>query len=178
MHELIKLEESRYFYSMICKEFQNSNFLAYNLSAFLAAARSVLQYALKEAKTKSGGKHWYDTKVSVSPILSFFKDKRDINIHEEPVKPLKHTGITLVETVRVSESITVTKYDASGNLLDESTSESITEPEKSYIPPVVTHHYQFVDWPGNEDLLTLSQMSLDELRRMVDDGIARGFITG
>jgi hypothetical protein len=166
MHELKKLAEAQYFYSMMCKEYDESEILVYNLSVFLAAARSVLQYALKEAENKSGGKSWYDNKVSVSPILAFFKDKRNVNIHEEPVKPVKHTSITFVETVSVSESVTVRKYDTSGNLLGESTSESIPKPEKCDIPPVY------------EDIVSLSEMYISKLKSLVDDGIKRGFIGG
>jgi hypothetical protein len=71
-----------------------------------------------------------------------------------------------VETVSVSESVTVRKYDTSGNLLGESTSESIPKPEKCDIPPVY------------EDIVSLSEMYISKLKSLVDDGIKRGFIGG
>ena len=49
----------------------------YELSAFLSAARSILQYSLKEAQHKSGGQKWYDDYIAGSAILVFFKDKSE-----------------------------------------------------------------------------------------------------
>lgn len=56
-NERSKLAEARYFYSRMRKEVDDREAFTCNLSAFLAAARSVLQYALKEAKTKTGGQN-------------------------------------------------------------------------------------------------------------------------
>jgi hypothetical protein len=50
---MAKLAEAEYFYGRMQAERYNDAAFLHNLSAFLAAARSVLQYALKEAKAKS-----------------------------------------------------------------------------------------------------------------------------
>ncbi len=55
VHEATKIREAEYFLGqMLCTQNQLQHF-TYNLSAFLSAARSVLQYALAEAKTKPNG---------------------------------------------------------------------------------------------------------------------------
>src|SRR5271166_4284403 len=59
MHEYEKLEEARHFLERMRQAAEPKAF-QYELSAFLSAARSALQYALKEATTKTGGQKWYD----------------------------------------------------------------------------------------------------------------------
>jgi hypothetical protein len=56
------------------------------VSAFMGAARSVLQYACREAKLKPGGQLWYD-QIMANPLLCFCRDLRNSSIHEVPVKP-------------------------------------------------------------------------------------------
>jgi hypothetical protein len=181
MHENSKLAEAQYFYSQMVANFNDRERFNCNLSAFLSSARSVLQYASEEAeaKAKSGGLKWLDSHMAGSPVLSFFRCKRNINIHHEPVKPAQHTNVTATETVHVSESISVTHRDASGKILYQSPPE-IPKPKlrKSDTPAVITSRYVFADWAGSEDVMTLSQMYLDELQRVVKDGIHKGFLTG
>jgi len=56
MHELEKIEEAKYFYSQMSVASDNRDRFKYNLSAFLASARSILQYALKKQNLKKGGR--------------------------------------------------------------------------------------------------------------------------
>ena len=179
MYENGKLAEAKYFYSRMFTDFDDRERFNYNLSAFLSSARSVLQYALEEAKTKTGGQQWYDNHMAGSSVLSFFKDKRDINIHSEPVKPVQHIHVTATATVHLSASVSVTHTDASGNILYQSPPET-PKPElkKSDTPAVVMSRYVFTDWTGGQDVMALSQMYLDELDRVVKDGIHKGFLTG
>jgi len=107
MYEKTKLGEAKYFYSQMSANFNDSEKFTYDLSAFLSSARSVLQYALEEAKSKNGGQVWYDRRVSASNILSFFKDKRNLNIHYEPVHPIRHVNASITEKIGISDSISV-----------------------------------------------------------------------
>jgi hypothetical protein len=96
-----KLAEAKYFYDRMV-EVQNTvvshnrEYFIYNFSAFLSASRSVLQYMLEEIEQKKDpiqqleARQWYDKKMAASPRLKFFKDKRDINIHVSPIKPIGH----------------------------------------------------------------------------------------
>jgi len=179
MYEQAKLAEAQYFYSRMLVELNDRERFTHNLSAFLSSARSVMQYALEEAEPKTGGQQWYDNHMAASPVLSFFRDKRDINIHTEPVKPVQHTNVALTTTIHLSGSVSITHLDANGNVLYQSPPET-HEPELRTpgTPPVVTTRYRFADWAGSEDIVALSQMYLDELRRVVEDGIRNGFLTG
>jgi hypothetical protein len=51
------------------------------ISSFLTQTRSIFQYARREAKLK-GKLDCYDKFLKEHPIISFFKDLRDIDIHE------------------------------------------------------------------------------------------------
>lgn len=181
MYELEKIKEAEYFYHrMIKKAEEDSDAFKYNLSAFLAAARSVLQFALKEAKDKPGGQQWYDSLVADNRVVSFFKDKRDINIHEEPVKVRKDTRITPgTGSISISSSSPIVVIrDRHGNIISESKSEAeLPMIKKKEKPPEVTYRYKFDDWAGGEDVPTLCYRYLDELRTIVADGQKKGFLT-
>lgn len=179
MNEKEKLEEARYFYSRIQAEVNDPKAYQYNLSAFLSAARSVLQYAKEEAKTKSGGQAWYDKHVSNSSILPFFRDKRDVNIHTEPVKPRKDYDVSIKATLHLSSSLSVKLKDEKGNVIDQRCIKEAKPPNE--LPAgstTVEIRYRFSDWSGGEDVTELSQKYLHELEDVIDDGIKRGFISG
>ncbi len=177
---MAKLAEAEYFYGRMQAERYSDAAFLHNLSAFLAAARSVLQYALKEAKAKSGGTQWYTTRVSGTPVLKFFKGKRDLTIHEKPVVPAKEVNLEMHATLRLSSSLELKVFDSDGNLRET----RVTPPEppptsKAAAPATVTVEYtRFADWLGTEDLMTLCKLYMDELKAVVADGQAQGFVTG
>jgi hypothetical protein len=81
MNELQKIQEAEYFLTQLAQGQDNLATFKFKLSAFLTAARTVLQYALAEARPKSGGQVWYARRFAKSTVCQFFNDKRDINIH-------------------------------------------------------------------------------------------------
>ncbi len=181
MYEKTKLGEAKYFYSQMSANFNDREKFTYNLSAFLSSARSVLQYALEEAKSKNGGQVWYDRRVSASNILSFFKDKRDLNIHYEPVHPIQNVSASITEKIGISDSISVVLRDANGNIISQSSTEAPQHKAKSQTteePSGFTVRYLFSDWTGSEDIMTLCQKYIDELENFVKDGVEQGFLTG
>lgn len=91
MNEKEKLEEDRYFLSRMVDEQEDRKVFVYNLSAFLSASRSVMQYAQKEAGKKKEGHEWYTS----SALLSYFREKRGYNIHTAPFDPKKHVNIQI-----------------------------------------------------------------------------------
>jgi len=164
MHERKKFREAEYFYSKMIEEQERREKFTYSLSAFLSSARSVLQYTLKEAKTKSGGGQWYDNLILTSPVLKFFKDKRDINIHTEPIQPLAHYKSEFSVNIHLSASVSVTVMDKDGNIKEQySSGEPEPIPKDLEIPEVMEIKYKFDDWVGSEDVLTLCKMYIQEL---------------
>lgn len=179
MHEGKKIREAKYFYSRMIQEQRNRDDFTYNLSAFLSSARSVLQYALSEAEINPGGQQWYDDHISESPVLKFFKDKRDISIHIEPVEPVAQYRQTFATTLYLSPSLSVIVRDKDGNIKEQySSDEPEPKPKQPPTPAVTEIRYRFADWSGNEDVLTLCKKYIQELENIIKDGIRRGFISG
>lgn len=162
MNEKEKIEEAKYFYKRMIQELDTYKSFAYNLSAFLSAARSVLQYAREEAIQKNKGQAWYDKQINKSPILKYFKCKRDFNVHELPIKPTKGIKVKVrCITVKIPNK-------KSGNKVKIQSRGKVTS----------EHEYKFDDWRGTEDVLKLCELYIDELEKLVNDGISKGIITG
>ena len=179
MYERKKFKEVEHFYSKMIEEQEHRENFEYNLSAFLSSTRSILLYALREAETKPGGKQWYDNRISSSPVLKFFKDKRDINIHKEPIQPLVHFKIGPTGTIRPSGSISITAQDKDGNIKQQYSSDKPDPIQKeSKAPEFKEIKYRFNDWGGSEDVLTLCRMYVQELENVIKDGVNKGSITG
>lgn len=191
MHEREKIEEAKYFYFRMMDEYENREHFRHNLSAFLSAARSVLEYAMREARKKRRGLKWYNDLMKTSPILRFFKNKRIINFHSEPINIMKDIEIAIRETVRISESISVKITRADGRIESRSIPlETKQKPEKSKSSVESKSTYRFDDWKkycqsnnledftGNEDVLTLCKKYIQKLEKAAKNGVSKGFVTG
>ena len=152
MHEGDKLDEARYFLSKMTTSVNDTRAFRFELSAFLSSARSVLQYVLDEAKTKTGGQAWYDAQVSGHAEIKFFKDKRDINIHREPVAPLVSANLSVTEVCRVSESVRIKRVDEDGNVINETIVTFPPAPSPVNLPASasLSYSYTFPDWSGTK----------------------------
>lgn len=183
MHKREKIEEAKYFYSKMIKNYEHINYFRYNLSAFLSAARSPLQYAYKEVnpKDKSLAKpeaqNWYK-KVMEDPLLKFLRDERNDNIHDEPVSFRKDIEIAIAEAVGVGESLSakIKRTDGSVELRENLIN---TRPKTKNVKATVESKstYRFDKWTGDEDVLTLCEKYIQELEKVVRDGVSKGFIT-
>ena len=179
MFERKKLEEAKYFYKAMIKEREDREFFCYNLSAFLSASRSVLQYSLEEAKTKKDGKKWYDSHMTNNPIFNFFKDKRDINIHTEPTNPIKNVSLGFRGTIYLSSSLKITHRDRDGNIIRERIVKEPKKTRKRLRKKIEKRFiYRFSDWNGSEDIKTLGKIYLNDLEKLINDGVKKSFLTG
>ena len=155
MHEQEKLSEAKHFLQRMEASLDDPTAFLYALSAFLSAARSVLQYAYEEARTKTSGKQWYEAHVSGNPVLKFFKDKRDINIHTEPIRPLGEITVSLTEGMT---------YPTQANSQEGGSGTRI--------------RYVFRDWRGSEDIIDLSHQYVEAIEIFVKAGLSNGVISG
>ena len=183
MHEKEKLGEAQYFYSRMIEEEKNRDDFRFNLSAFLSSARSVLLYALEEAKPKRRGQQWYDNCISTRPVSKLFRDKRNISIHTEPVKPRVDYGLTIKDTLHLSGSLSIVVRNKDGNIKHQYSSvepkqKPKPKPKQPGTPATLKIKYRFDDWAGSEDVPALCQMYIQELEDIIKDGIHQGFITG
>jgi len=106
MHERRKIAEAEYFLARMEENRDSHEYFYYNLSAFLSASRSVLQFALEEAKIKAGGQAWYDQIMQANTVLlGFMRDRRDENIHKECVGLKRSVSITIPVTGIVLQGV-------------------------------------------------------------------------
>lgn len=70
MNERYKIGEAKFFLARMEESLLDRETFRYYLSAFLAAAQSVTQYALEESKSK-GGQQWYDKTIAGNVVLSY-----------------------------------------------------------------------------------------------------------
>lgn len=127
----IKLSQVKYLYATICKFdekiFVNNgmdvatgaDILETHMSSFVAQARSIFQYALKEIKTqendeKAKNKAIYDDFVYKSAIIKIFRDWGGSDIHE--------SAIRTSTTVYLSSPINIPNSGLSNNTENTSSS--------------------------------------------------------
>jgi hypothetical protein len=178
MNEIEKIQEAEYFLDRMTAKRESRDAFRFNLSAFLSAARSVLQYAREEVRPKPGGLAWYDSHMANNKVLKFFKDKRDINIHVEPVVVRVDVGVQATERIRLSESVTIDIFEG-GKLVDRRQSAPVeleTESEPADQPATTSRIYRFGDWSGGEDVFQLSATYLNELKHVVAEGQQRAYL--
>lgn len=177
MNELEKINEAEYFYGRIVDCQENRNEFKYNLSAFLTSTRSVLQYIHERSKLNSALGNWYNKKVSGNRVLKFFKCKRNINIHVKPINPNARIDAGISVEIPVPQISLKIEYSNGNENIKE---HQLTNPDpplkKKSEPPKVSYEYKFSDWSGNEDVITLCKMYLDELKNIVMEGQSMRFL--
>lgn len=175
MKERIKYREAIHFYEQMKVHKKDQDTFKHNLSAFLTSSRTVFQYALKESHHSLQGKIWYDRNVSSSPIIRFLKDKRDDNIHTEPVDPQSILSLTF--NLNIKTGVTFTKIDKDGKVVSQPLIEKSPElkPQNRSSSDVI---YRFKEWTGPEDIITLCGLYLVEIDGFISDGVAKNFISG
>jgi len=172
-----KISEAAYFYSKMLTVRNNAEYFHYELSAFLSAARSPLQYTYDEVKgTTNQG--WYDNKIINSPILQFFKDKRDINVHVEPIQTNQNLDLKAFDPVYVSDAVDVAILRQDGSVVERDVKPESTPIKSSELgTATLVMRYDFSDWTGQEDVFSLCKNYLDEVKKFVEEGIQKGFIS-
>jgi hypothetical protein len=188
MYETEKLEEADYFLKQIVSAREDRKAHKHNLSAFLSAGRSVLQFANKEAAAKPGGQAWYDAYVIGNPVVKFFKDMRNENIHREPVSPMRENQVRIEDTLHFGDLENVVRiFSDDSEIVIIRDGKSVPRQQVSIVaegtngpyPSKVTLSavYRFAEWKGTEDLPTLCSMYLAELRKIVAEGQSKSYLT-
>lgn len=177
MHEQEKLKEAKHFFAKMRKAIDDPDAFHFELSAFLSSSRSILQYGSEEAKTMPRGQAWYDSHVSGNSILQYFKDKRDINIHAEPVKANQQISVTVNEHIHISESLKIEIQREDGSIEIREHNEPNSTPESKPDDSTIMIKYTFSDWSGTEDVIELCEKYINALEAFINNGQADGFLT-
>lgn len=162
-----KLNESKYHYEHMIQHVKETDLtkLKYATSAFINAGRSVTQYAHEAAKDQ-GRVEVYKALVTNKPLLKFFKELRDVNIHYTPVQ------ISADAQTDFSSSLIVRTKDTTDEEMEAFTAAQINQ-RLSKIPTAA----QFYFYENhNEEVLPLCEKYLVELEEFAakakEEGIA------
>lgn len=177
MHEKMKYEVASFFYSKM-RETPGGKEFRYYLSAFLSAARSIFQYSIKEGKSKPGWRKWYEDKMN-SEVMKYFRNKRNSNIHTTPLP--QNIMLVINETLNIAESTSTPRRDKDKQTLKlegEMKKNNQSNNENENKSPTVDIIHSLGDWKGTEDVLTLSEKYLVELKKYIEEGVNKGFFSG
>ena len=165
-----KLHEARYFRRWMERNASDRLSFTYELSAFLTAARTVLQYLHREC-CHLGEPNWYESQMA-NGTLRFFKDQRDVNIHAKPVEPDQTVAIEIKETITVGDSFSITTTDEKGNVVQH---HEVSSPPVA--PPAtnveVKYEYYFSECSDQLEVLALCDKYLQALDTILSDWESR-----
>jgi hypothetical protein len=179
MHERKKLAEAEHFLTRMESTRNTPATFRQELSAFLTAARSVLQYAERESRRRTGGQAWYDNAVSGHTLIAFFKEKRDTNIHAEPVVPSNDATVRIQAGLTLSGTLGMVHTNPQGEVLERRQPDQPTD----FVPKAkraveVEYIYYFPQARHVGDVLSACRDYLAELRALATDGLAKAMISG
>ena len=160
-----KLKEAKHFLEEMKRVSHDSDKFRYELTAFLAASRSITQIMQKEFSEKPGFTSWYTQKqkdMENNPTLKYLHRQRSITFHERPV---------------LSYPITITNQvtnSAGMRIILTGTGSSVSLASVYFPPPVIqpttTVKYFFDDIPNDEkDVITICQEAINALEAIVTE---------
>jgi hypothetical protein len=180
MHEDSKIAEAEFFLEQVRQSISRApDTVRPQSSAFLSAARSALQYALKEATSKKQ-QHWYqDAIAKADPVVKFLTDTRNGDIHDQPFAMQTHIGIGMGPGGLGLSGSAPTVITSGDTIITWAEPPPALPPRQSnhMEPQITTHRFQFKDWPGSEDVVALCSHYLAEVKRIIADGRALGILT-
>jgi len=183
-----KLEEAKYFLGQMEDTVWNPMTFAYNLSAFLSAARSVIFFMQKEFQHFSRFDKWYKNKREEMKNYDyeFFKDLRNETMHRRPVLPTRSpfaeffvNGVSIGTNVISPKNKGVTEIIHSKNvsvIIDE---DNNIVPRQSTMSPhesKVTAHLPYYVEGKKEDIVKLCSKHIANLEKLVDECEKRFYV--
>ncbi|MEA3475100.1 MAG: hypothetical protein U9R23_01440 [Candidatus Cloacimonadota bacterium] len=165
-----KLFAAKYFLERMKEEIADRDAFKYNLSAFLAAARSVTLIMQKEFDKISGFKEWYaekQSKMRNDETMRLLNDKRVMTIHQEPVRPRAHINVGISEHVTISDSISIVITRADGTV--ERRESEPTPPPAPAKTEATTEWLWYFDELPKKDVVTLCEEHVVKLETLLAD---------
>jgi len=169
-----KLFEAKYFLERMMEKQSDRDAFKYNLSAFLAAARSVTLIMQKEFDKDPSFKKWYSekqVKMQSDEVMRLLNDKRVMTIHQQPVRPHAHVNVRIKEHIVVSESVSIVVTHANGTI--ERRESEPTAPPLPAEPDVTTEWRWYFDELPGKDIVTHSQEHVVKLETLVTECASR-----
>ena len=165
-----KLLEAKYFLERMKEKQSDQDAFKYNLSAFLAAARSVTLIMQKEFDKVSGFKDWYaekKAKMQSDEAMRFLNHKRVMTIHKKPVQPHAHVNVGISEHIVLSDSVSVVITHADGTI-----ERSESEPPAPSVPTetegTMEWRWYFDELP-EKDIVSVCEEHIAKLETLVTE---------
>ena len=163
-----KLLEAKYFLERMKEMQSDRDVFKYNLSAFLAAARSVTFIMQTEFDKVTGFGEWYTEKQSKmrnDETMRLLNDKRVMTIHTQPIQPRAHVNVNITEHVTISASISMVITRADGTI--ERRESEPTPPPAPAKTEVTTEWRWYFDELSEKDVVTLCGEHIVKLETLV-----------
>jgi hypothetical protein len=170
-----KLEEAEYFLNLMQMKLNQESIeeFKYMLSAFLSAARSILQYTEKYAENNKRSND-YRLLLNGKFTFRYFKHKRDFNVHTAPILTVKKFYLTvkLRIKVRVQVNPSQVKHHADGTIEIIKDCPPIEKPiptESLSNPSVTTNKISiyFKDRKSNKEIMKLCHQYIADLKTFI-----------
>ena len=171
-----KMNEAKYFLERVREHVQSDRpqEVAYTFSAFMSAARSVLQYAHDEAKERKT-LQWYETAVAGRAVVKKFRDMRNVSVHVTPVGPEQQVTIEAFIPLRVEVSVDLIVTDQNGKVVRKASTHPLPPSRAQQVcKGSFNRTYRVPDWNGSEDLVALCEKYLTEIDEILEDGYQKG----
>ncbi|OGO01038.1 MAG: hypothetical protein A2Y59_01210 [Chloroflexi bacterium RBG_13_52_14] len=166
-----KLDEAKYFLALMQENVSDSKKFKYNLSAFLAAARSVTDILRTQLAQKPGFRRWHDSKkkeLEKNRVSKLMMDKRIYNIHLRPINAKHHTKIETTEMIHVLDGalVVLTHENGTKEIISSEHEPQPKAPEPT--EPKITEYWFFEECP-EVDVLILCTEYLQILSNIVSE---------
>lgn len=164
-----KLLEAKYFLECIKERQSDRDVFKYNLSAFLAAARSVTFIMQTEFDKVTGFREWYNEKQSNmrnDETMRLLNDKRRITIHTQPIQPRAHVNINIPVYGTASSNISMVITRADGTIERRETEPTLPLPAPAKTDVTMEWRWYFDELP-EKDVVTLCGEHIIKLETLV-----------
>jgi len=168
-----KLLEVNYFLEQMKNTQSSRDAFKYNLSAFLSAARSVTFVMQSEFRRVSGFNDWYSQKqveTEGDDLMKFLKDKRNITVKQEPVRPRALVSVTNNEPpIIINDHMSFVIKRASGTVERSESIPPRPQPQpKAQAQTTVEWLWYFVELP-DKDVVSVCAEHVTKLESLVTE---------
>ena len=169
-----KVQEARYFLNQLSNLVAKHDEFRFNLSAFLSAARSNIQILRDKYLSKPRFQAWYDNTMS-DDLLRFFRDTRDVSVHEGLVslnKEIEEGVVERIDYIEESGGTYTVRASATGEA-SEYFRPIVAIPMDSKLHIRTNFYWKFDDFPDDidhkNDVIDLCNKYLERIEKLITD---------
>ena len=157
-----KIREAQYFLSKMKQFFEDDDTFAYNLSAFLSAARSITFFMQRQYRRRDGFAEWYcpyQIKMSADLELDYLNKVRVEDVHREPVLTGATREVTVsADAILVKEGTPVAEHEQAKETEHKPPTQSSPKTVRRFFPKF-----------GQVDVIEFCENQLTKLTRIVEE---------